>query len=298
MKGLIEFLNSKGIPFEENVLGSRLCSFRVGGEVRLVIRPKDYEQVRVLFDHLTNEKIEHKLLGRGSNIIIDDNGYSGAAVVLSDLDKIVVDNDLIAAGAGASMFSLALSAERNGLSGLEFAHGIPGSVGGGVYMNAGAYGGEICQVLTACECYDKRSGKIVCLENADCDFSYRHSILQDNKDLIVLGAFFKPRRGDSSAIRAKMDEMKASRRSKQPLEYPSAGSTFKRPEGHFAGKLIEDAGLKGFSIGGAQVSEKHAGFIINRDSATASDIKKLIEHVKNEVNGKFGILLECEVEFI
>ncbi len=298
MDRLIEFLNSKNIAFEENAEGKKLCSFRVGGNASLVVRPQNYEQAKVLFNYLTNEKIKHVLLGRGSNVVIDDNGYDGVVVLLSDMNKIVVERGFIAAGAGASMFNLALAAEKNGLSGLEFAHGIPGSVGGGVYMNAGAYGGEMCQVITACECFDKRSGKIVCLDNADCDFSYRHSIFHDNKDLIVLGAFFRLESGDALEIRAKMDEYKEKRTSSQPLEYPSAGSTFKRPVGHFAGKLIEDAGLKGFSIGGAQVSEKHAGFVINRGGATAEDIKRLVEHIQKTVKEKFDVSLECEIEFV
>lgn len=298
MNRLTEFLNSKNIAFEENADGSRLCSFRVGGRVALVARPSDYEQAAALFNYLVSDNIKHVVLGRGSNVVISDDGYDGVAVLLTDLNKIVVDGNVIAAGAGALMFNLACAAEQSGLEGIEFAHGIPGSVGGGVYMNAGAYGGEMCQVITACECFDKKSGKIVCLENSDCGFSYRHSIFHDNKDLIVLGAFFKLKKGDPLEIRAKMDEYKAKRSASQPLEYPSAGSTFKRPEGHFAAKLIDDADLKGYTVGGAQVSEKHAGFVINRGNATASDIKELVERIKKEVKKKFDVSLECEIEFV
>ncbi len=298
MKKVIDFLSKHEIGFEENVSGKRLTSFCVGGNVRLVARPDSYEKIIKLFNFLKSESVRHILLGRGSNVVISDEGFDGVAVLLSEWSKIVIEGEFVAAGAGATLRELASAAQRNGLSGLEFAHGIPGSVGGGVYMNAGAYGGEISSVMTSCECFDKKSGSIVCFDAADCDFSYRHSVFQDNKELIVLGAFFKLDVGDKDEIKKKMDSFRAARLEKQPLEYPSAGSTFKRPLNNFAGKLIEDAGLKGYTVGGAQVSEKHAGFVINRQNATADDIKKLVEHIKNEVNKKFGILLECEIEFI
>ena len=165
-------------------------------------------------------------------------------------------------------------------------------------MNAGAYGGEICQALASCLVFDKFSGELFVVNGSECEFSYRHSIFTDNKNLIVVFATFALKKGNPDEIKAKMDEYRAKRMASQPLEYPSAGSTFKRPEGHFAGKLIEDAGLKGYTVGGAQVSEKHAGFVINRGGATASDIEKLVEHIKNTVNEKFGVMLECEIEFI
>ncbi len=298
MKNIIKFLISSGIEYEENVSGKKLTSFGVGGNVRLVVRPRDYEQIIAVFKHLERENIPHMLIGRGSNIVIDDEGFDGVMVLLSEWNRIVVEGEHIAAGGGASLMSLAVEARKHSLTGLEFAHGIPGSVGGGVYMNAGAYGGEISDVLTSCECYDKKNGRIICLESKDCDLSYRHSIFQDNKDLIVLGAFFKLKQGNEDEIHAKMDSFRASRLEKQPLEYRSAGSTFKRPENSFAGKLIEDAGLKGVSVGGAQVSEKHAGFIINKGNATSEDIRDLVELVKKRVRESSGIMLECEIEFI
>lgn len=301
MYKLIEFLNARGITLEENVSGKRLCSFRVGGEVRLVIRPKNADQLEGLYAFLNENKIKNHLLGRGSNVVISDEGYDGVIVSLSECSRVdldITDDTMIVAGAGASMLKLASFAQQNGLTGLEFAHGIPGSVGGGVYMNAGAYGGEIAQVLDSCLIFDKARGILYIADGSDCDFSYRHSVFMDHKDLIVVFATFALKKGDPDEIKAKMDELKALRVAKQPLEYPSAGSTFKRPEGHFAGKLIEEAGLKGFSIGGAQVSEKHAGFVINRGGATANDIKKLVEHIRKTVNEKFGVVLECEIEFI
>ena len=301
MNDFINFLKIANIDFEENVDGKRLCSFHVGGNVRVVARPQNANQLIELYDYLFENEIKNILLGRGSNIVISDNGFDGVVVSLSELSRIdfdVTDNHCIVAGAGVSMLKLALFAEENGLSGLEFAHGIPGSVGGGVYMNAGAYGGEICQVLKNCLVFDQIDGDIFLLNAAECEFSYRHSIFMDNKNLIVLFATFELKNGVPDEIKAKMDELKASRISKQPLEYPSAGSTFKRPEGHFAGKLIEDAELKGFSIGGAQVSEKHAGFVINRGGATAEDIKNLVAHIQKTVKEKFDVSLQCEIEFV
>lgn len=301
MKKLIDFLNSQNILFEENVSGERLCSFRVGGNVRVVARPKNADQLENLYAFLEENEIKNHLLGRGSNVVISDDGYDGVIVSLSELTRVdfdITDDNCIVAGAGASMQKLAGFAQQNGLTGLEFAHGIPGSVGGGVYMNAGAYGGEICQVLASCLVFDKLSGALFIVNGSECEFSYRHSIFSDNKNLIVVFATFALKKGNPDEIKAKMDEYRAKRMASQPLEYPSAGSTFKRPEGHFAGKLIEDAGLKGYTVGGAQVSEKHAGFVINRGGSTASDIKKLVEHIKNTVNEKFGVMLECEIEFI
>ena len=298
MNELINFLKVSNIAFEENVDAKKLCSFRVGGIARVLIYPKNTDEIKVLYAYLSENKIKNILLGKGSNVLISDLGFDGAVISLGKMNEIRADGHRVVAGAGASMFSLAVAAEKNSLCGLEFAHGIPGSVGGGVYMNAGAYGGEMCQVIDEVLCLDIESGELYTLGNAECDFSYRHSIFKDNKNLIVIGSSFELSEGDATEIRARMDELKASRISKQPLEYPSAGSTFKRPEGYFAGKLIEDAGLKGFAIGGAQVSEKHAGFVINRGGATAKDVKNLILHIQKTVKEKFNVNLECEVEFV
>ncbi len=301
MNDFINFLKIANIDFEENVDGKRLCSFHVGGNIRAVVRPKTAEQLSSLYEYLFENEIKNVLLGRGSNVVVSDNGFDGAVVSLSELSKIdfdVTDDNCIVAGAGASMLKLASFAQENGLSGLEFAHGIPGTVGGGVYMNAGAYGGEICQVLKNCLVFDQVDGYIFLLNASECEFSYRHSIFMDNKNLIVLFATFELKDGDPDEIKAKMDEYKAKRMASQPLEYPSAGSTFKRPEGYFAGKLIEDSGLKGFGIGGAEVSEKHAGFVINKGGATAEDIKSLVAHIQKTVEEKFDVSLECEIEFV
>ena len=301
MNDFINFLKAESIEFEENVDGKRLCSFHVGGNVRVVAKPQTADQLSALYDFLLENDIRNILLGRGSNVVISDEGFDGVVVSLSELSSVnidISDDDCIVAGAGASMLKLANFAQQNGLSGLEFAHGIPGTVGGGVYMNAGAYGGEICQVLKSCLVFDQIDGYIFLIDASQCDFSYRHSIFMDNKNLIVLFATFELKKGNPDEIKAKMDEYKAKRMASQPLEYPSAGSTFKRPEGYFAGKLIEDAGLKGFSVGGAQVSEKHAGFVINKGGATAEDIKNLVAHIQKTVKEKFDVSLECEIEFV
>ena len=299
LKNLINFLNENGIDFEENVSGKRLCSFHVGGNVRLVVKPCNIFQIECLYNYLNANDIKNTLLGRGSNIVISDNGYDGVVVSLSKLDEINIDGCIIdKVSAGVSMYALATTAQKHGLTGLEFAQGIPGSVGGGIYMNAGAYGGEMSQVIKNVVCFDKKEGKIVNFDANECDFSYRHSVFQENKNLIILFAKMELLCGNPDEIRAKMDVLKASRLEKQPLEYPSAGSTFKRPEGYFAGKLIEDVALKGYCIGGAQVSEKHAGFVINRGGATASDVKELVEYIQKKVKEKFGVSLECEIEFV
>ena len=301
MKDFINFLKISNIDFEENVDGKRLCSFHVGGNVRVVARPKTADQLEGLYSYLIDNNIKHILLGRGSNVVISDDGFYGVVVSLSALSSVdidITDDNCIVAGAGISMLKLANFALENGLSGLEFAHGIPGSVGGGVYMNAGAYGGEISQVLKSCLIFDVISGRLFIVDGDECEFSYRHSIFMKNKNLIVLFATFELSEGNPDEIKAKMDEYKAKRVASQPLEYPSAGSTFKRPEGYFAGKLIEDSSLKGFSIGGAQVSEKHAGFVINKGVATADDIKKLVAHIQKTVKEKFDVSLECEIEFV
>ena len=301
MNDFINFLKTESIEFEENVDGKRLCSFHVGGNVRAVAKPKTADQICSLYDYLFENEIKNVLLGRGSNVVISDEGFDGVVVSLSELSSVnidISDDNCIVAGAGASMLKLANFAQQNGLEGLEFAHGIPGSVGGGVYMNAGAYGGEICQVLKSCLVFDQIDGMIFLIDASECEFSYRHSIFMENQNLIVLFATFELKKGNPNEIKAKMDEYKAKRMASQPLEYPSAGSTFKRPEGYFAGKLIEDAGLKGFSIGGAQVSEKHAGFVVNKGGATADDIKNLVAYIQKTVKEKFDVSLECEIEFV
>ena len=280
-----KYLDSEQIPYIENYQASKLCSFRVGGEVAAV-------------DYLVREGKRHRILGRGSNVVFPDGFYDGAVLLTQDMNSIRVCGESMVAESGATLFALARRAEEASLTGLEFAHGIPGSVGGGAYMNAGAYGGELSDRIVSCECYDSTCGRILTLNNIECDFSYRSSIFQKRKELTVISVEFLLDRGERDSIRARMNELKVARAEKQPLEYPSAGSTFKRPEGHFAGKLIEDCGLKGRSVGGAAVSEKHAGFVINKGGATSEDIKALVKLIKETVFERYGVLLECEIEFI
>ena len=292
------FFDGISLEYYENYSAKKLCSFCVGGDVRLVARPNSAEQIKLVLDHLNENKIKYLVLGRGSNVVFSDVGFDGVVVLTHGLDTLSCEGTRIKAGAGASMLKLGRFAEDHSLTGLEFAHGIPGSVGGGVYMNAGAYGGDMSGVLVSCECYDAKNQSFLTLEKAECDFGYRYSVFHENKDLIVLSATFELTVGDKAEIRRLMDDLKERRARTQPLEFHSAGSTFKRPEGYFAGKLIEDCGLKGYCIGGAYVSEKHAGFVVNKGEANASDIVELVEHIKSTVSQRYGVSLECEIEFV
>lgn len=279
----------------KNVPLSTMTTFRVGGMADYVACPKAAEQISDLLKICRAHKMPYFVLGNGSNILASDDGYRGVIIyVLSCMNQIVIDGITVKAQAGAQLIKVAHEAAQHGLTGLEFASGIPGTIGGAIYMNAGAYGGEIKDVVRTVTAMDY-AGNIYTMSCDEMDFSYRHSIVQD-RNLIVLSAEFQLEAGKQEEIDSRISELAAARKSKQPLEYPSAGSTFKRPEGYFAGKLIADAGLKGFSIGGAQVSEKHSGFVINKGGATADDIMKLICHVKDEVNSQFGVMLETEVK--
>lgn len=268
-------------------------TFKTGGTAAFLVTPENKEQICELTKKLKD--IPHIVIGNGSNLLFADGEYDGVVIeISSNFKDIQVDGDKIIAQSGALLSKIANIALKNSLAGFEFASGIPGTIGGAVYMNAGAYGGEMKDVITEVACID-RDGNIKIIK--DFDFSYRHSVFE-SADLIVLEVTIALQKGDASKIKDDMKGLNERRREKQPLEYPSAGSTFKRPTGYFAGKLIEDAGLKGYRIGGAMVSEKHAGFVINYDNATASDIIKLMEHIKNTVHEKFGVELEPEVKII
>ena len=277
---------------------SRHCSFRIGGPARRMAFPANGEQLILLQAFTAEIGVRTVLLGRGSNVLFPDTGLDALVISTEKMDEITSpEPGLYVARAGATLNRLALAACRDGYTGLEFAHGIPGSVGGGVCMNAGAYDGELRQVIEWVEVLfpDEGVKKIPCEE---MDFSYRHSLLSDRGDALVLSAAFRLQKGDSAAIRAKMDEFMMRRKASQPLEFPSAGSTFKRPVGHFAGRLIEEAKCKGLTIGEAQVSEKHAGFVINRGSATGEDVCRLIAEVQRRVYECSGVMLEPEVRII
>lgn len=277
---------------------SRHCSFRIGGPAKRMAFPVNGEQMILLQAFAEECGARTVLLGRGSNVLFPDAGLDALVISTEKMDEITSpEPGLYVARAGATLNRLALAACRDGYSGLEFAHGIPGSVGGGVCMNAGAYDGELRQVIEWVEVLFSDEGvkKIPCEE---MDFSYRHSLLSNRPDAIVLRAAFRLQKGDSSAIRGKMDEFMQRRKASQPLEFPSAGSTFKRPAGHFAGRLIEEADCKGLTVGGAQVSEKHAGFVINYDGATGEDVQNLIKEVQSRVFERSGVMLEPEVRII
>lgn len=246
---------------------------------------------------LKKENVPYYVMGNGSNLLVGDKGFRGVIIqIAKKMNQIRVDGETIYAQSGALLSRVAAQALANGLTGFEFASGIPGTLGGAVMMNAGAYGGEMKQVLANAYVLTK-VGEIRVIPADLMELGYRTSIFSKNQD-IVLGAELKLERGNEENIRNYMEELKEKRVSKQPLEYPSAGSTFKRPEGYFAGKLIQDAGLRGFQVGGAQVSEKHCGFVINRNQATAADILSLMEQVADKVEAQFGVRLEPEVKRI
>lgn len=272
-------------------------TFRTGGAADLFLMPENAEQLSELIRLCRREGQEYFIIGNGSNLLVSDRGYRGIIIAVTEaFSDIGVSGNEIHAGAGALLSGIADTARKNSLSGFEFASGIPGTAGGAMVMNAGAYGGEMKDVVKSVEALTPE-GERVNLSNSEMGFGYRKSIVK-SEGLTVLKIIFSLNPGNEGEIKAKMDELSAKRREKQPLEFPSAGSTFKRPEGHFAGKLIMDAGLAGFSVGGASVSEKHCGFIINRGNATSDDVYRLIKKVREVVKEGSGILLESEVMMI
>lgn len=274
---------------------SRHTTFRVGGPADFFVTPKAKEEVRDVVRICKEAGMPYYIIGNGSNLLVSDAGYRGVIVqIYKEMNEVKVEGDLVKAQAGALLSGIAAKAMGAELSGFEFASGIPGTIGGACVMNAGAYGGEMKDVLESVTVLTGE-GKIIELGRNELELGYRTSVIA-KKGYIVLGAVLKLERGDGEKIKTYMDELKEKRVTKQPLEYPSAGSTFKRPEGYFAGKLIEDAGLRGFQVGGAQVSEKHCGFVINRDHATAADIMELMRQVQIRVKENSGVDLEPEVK--
>lgn len=274
---------------------SRHTTFRVGGPADFFVTPKAKEEVRDVIRICKEAGMPYYIIGNGSNLLVSDAGYRGVIVqIYKEMNEVKVEGDLVKAQAGALLSGIAAKALGAELSGFEFASGIPGTIGGACVMNAGAYGGEMKDVLESVTVLTGE-GKIIELGRNELELGYRTSVIA-KKGYIVLGAVLKLESGDGEKIKTYMDELKEKRVTKQPLEYPSAGSTFKRPEGYFAGKLIEDAGLRGFQVGGAQVSEKHCGFVINRDHATAADIMELMRQVQIRVKENSGVDLEPEVK--
>lgn len=281
----------------ENEPMNKHTTFRVGGPARYYVTPGCVDQIKETIDVCREADMPYYIIGRGSNMLVGDGGFDGVIIELGDrFSQYTVNRCDITAQSGIKLKELALAARDMRLSGLEFAHGIPGSLGGAVAMNAGAYGGEMKDVLIEVKALTPE-GDVVTLRGHELGLGYRRSKIAE-RNYIALEATVRLKYGDRDQITAEMEELMRRRREKQPLEYPSAGSTFKRPEGHFAGKLIEDAGLAGSRVGGAMVSDKHCGFIINYDHATAEDIKQLINRVTDTVNRKFGVVLEPEVKIL
>lgn len=272
-------------------------TFRIGGNADIFVRPESKEQIAEILRLCRKQDVPYFILGNGSNLLVGDRGFRGVVInIMDNMNDIKVDGGVIKAQAGAMLIKVSRAARDNSLTGLEFASGIPGTIGGAIYMNAGAYGGEMKDVVTKVTAMDAE-GEIYTFGTDELEFSYRHSVIQQ-RDLIVLDVTMKLVAGDQKIIDDRMSELAVARRTKQPLEYPSAGSTFKRPEGYFAGKLIMDAGLRGYSVGGAQVSEKHCGFVVNRGGATAADVAGLIRDVQKKVMDQFGVMLEPEVKML
>lgn len=272
-------------------------TFKIGGPADYFVMPETSEELAAVLKLCKEENMPYFILGNGSNLLVGDKGFRGAVIQLyKNFDGICLEGTKITAKAGAMLIRVAKEAGKAGLTGLEFASGIPGTIGGAMVMNAGAYGGEMKDVVAAVTVLTKE-GEIKTLSGKEMNFRYRGSVVED-EGYIVLEAVMELKEGNLEEIQARMEELSLQRRTKQPIEYPSAGSTFKRPEGYFAGKLIQDAGLRGYQVGGAQVSEKHCGFVINAGGATAADVMNLMQDVSDKVNAQFGVTLEPEVKKI
>ncbi len=290
---LIKIIDETRVLIDEPM--KRHTTFRVGGCADFFVMTRSAEEIQDVLSLCEQENMPYYILGNGSNLLVSDKGYRGLILqIFKEMNQIEVQGTTVKAQAGALLSKIGAAAYEAGLTGFEFASGIPGTVGGAVVMNAGAYGGEMKDILESVTVITPE-GEFLTLSNGELELGYRTSIVAV-KGYIVVEAIFRLQAGDKKQIRARMDELRQQRTSKQPLEYPSAGSTFKRPEGYFAGKLIQDAGLRGFQVGGAQISEKHCGFVINKHEATAADISELIRQVSDKVTEQFGVELEPEVK--
>lgn len=288
------FYSDEDVKIDEKL--SQYVNFKVGGPADILVTPRNKEQIIKTVSICKENSIPFYVIGNGSNLLVKDGGFRGVVMSLTKVNNITVDGERIEAECGAMLKQVSDKAVENSLTGFEFACGIPGTVGGAVFMNAGAYDGEISHVIDSAEVIDN-NGEIITLSKDELDLGYRSSIIM-KKNYIVLSAKFKLKHGEVRKIKEIVEDLTYKRESKQPLEYPSAGSTFKRPTGYYAGKLIQDAGLKGYTMGGAAVSEKHSGFVINKNNATAKDILDLIAHIQDEVKKQFGVDLHPEVRII
>ncbi|MBE6695436.1 MAG: UDP-N-acetylmuramate dehydrogenase [Ruminococcaceae bacterium] len=294
-----DYNNKNGISFDwyQGYPMSRCCSFKIGGNASIAIFPYSINSFESLIGFLLQDKILFKVIGNGTNLVPSDIGFDGALLITKKMNSFSFTDTSLNAECGAGITLLAKKACELSLSGLEKLYGIPATVGGGVYMNCGAYNSQISDMLVSARCYHHEKKQIVTYSNSEMNFSYRHSRCKE-EHITVLSAEFCLSRGNKDEILSLMEEVMAKRKASQPLEFPNAGSIFKRPENNFAGKLIEDAGLKGYKVGDAMVSPKHAGFIVNCGKATSDDVCELIKYIKNTVYEKSGVSLECEVEFL
>ncbi len=291
------------IEVRENEPLSKHSSFRIGGPAKVVVFPKSKEEFVQVLRAVKGCKYKYMIVGNGSNLLFDDEGFDGIIIITKNMNGVEYlhrgDVTRIYVECGKSLTELASeTGKKHSLTGLEFAYGIPGTVGGAVYMNAGAYGGQMSDIVIETEYFDSSDGEVKKVTGGGHGFDYRHSIFAEHPEYIILSTTIEMKEGYAEEIFAAMTKNMTSRREKQPLEYPSAGSTFKRPAGHFAGKLIEASGLKGYTVGGAQISEKHAGFTVNIGGATSADVLAVIEHTKKVVLENFGVELECEIIYI
>ena len=298
MKNYIEFLKLNNISYKEDEPLSLHSTFKIGGKAKLFVMPVSEDELASVVMAAKENGIRTFVAGKGSNLVYSDNGFDGAVISTLSMGNILVDGCRITADAGVSVTELSVVAARYGLTGLEFAYGIPGSLGGAVFMNAGAYDGDMCGVITSSRYYDSENGSFGTFAGETHCFGYRESIYKRNPGYIITGATLTLAEGDSTEIQAKMADFMCRRKDKQPLEFPSAGSSFKRYPGRYTAQMIDEAGLKGFSVGGAQVSEKHAGFIINRGDATSADVKTLSDAIKARIFEIHGIEIENEMIFV
>lgn len=295
IQSLRKFVPEENICLQESMASH--TTFRIGGLADCFVQLENTEQLIKVQKYLSQVGVPFFVLGNGSNLLVSDAGFRGAILQIgSKMNRVTVEGNVIVAQAGASMAQIARTAMEHELTGMEFASGIPGTIGGGVVMNAGAYGGELSQIVTQVNVVNNE-GEIMELDNETMEFGYRTSTIRNNP-FTVTEVILRLEKGDRRQIRERMEELAAKRREKQPLEYPSAGSTFKRPAGHYAGQLIMEAGLRGFQCGGAKVSDKHCGFVINTGNATAEDVRKLIREVQARVRDQFNVDLETEVLFL
>lgn len=295
-QGLEQYISKERIKYNEPM--KLHTTVKVGGNCDCLVLPESQEEIKNIIQYAKENEIPYYIVGNGSNLLVVDEGVHALIIKITNrFSHISVEGNVITAEAGASMPLIAIAAKKHTLAGFEFACGIPGTIGGGTRMNAGAYGGEIAEVFVEATFLDEM-GDIQTIHKEEMEFSYRHSYFTHRPELIILSVKLQLAEGDIAEITKKMEANAAARREKQPLEYPNFGSVFRRPEGYFVGKLVQDSGLKGFSIGGAQVSTKHTGFIVNTGDATCEDVVALIHHIQKTVQEKFGVSLHTEVVYI